>query len=95
MRLVADAIKGKTFSEAENNLRFMQKKGAHPILKLLESAAANAKHNFNVDRSLLTVKSIRVDKGPTLKRSRPRSRGMSSPIKKRSSHISIILDVRN
>ena len=93
--LIAGIVRGKKVNEALSILKFIPKKGAKILYKVIHSATSNAKHNFNVDRSLLTVKSIRVDKGPTLKRSRPRSRGMSSPIKKRSSHITLIMETKN
>ncbi len=91
VRQVADSMKGKRAKEADADLRFLEKGSASVLRKLLRSAMANAKHNFNIDADRLTVKSIRVDKGPALKRSMPRSRGMASPIHKHSSHITLIL----
>ena len=91
VRLVARALRGKSAKEAETALRFMVKKSAEPMLKLLRSAVANAKHNFNIPQEKLFVKNITVDKGPILKRSMPRARGSASPIHKHTSHISIIL----
>ncbi len=93
VRLCADVIRGKTAKQAELQLRALRKGGAEPLVKLLRSAVANAKHNFNItDPETLMVKSIRVDKGPTLKRSMPRARGSAAPIRKRMSHISLVLD---
>lgn len=62
-----------------------------PLLKLLRSAMANAKHNFHLDAERLAVRSVRVDGGPALKRFVPRSRGMANPIRRRTSHITLIL----
>lgn len=90
-RLVADLVRGQTVDRAESQLRFLPQKSAKPILKLLNSAIANAKTNFNKSAKNLYVKSIRVDGGPPLKRSRPRSRGMTNRIRKETSHISLIL----
>ena len=92
VRVVADTIKGKSAGEAETVLDFIPRQAALPIKKLLKSAIANAKHNFNTEKENLVVKSIRVDKGPTLKRFMPRARGVASPIRKRESHITIILE---
>lgn len=90
-RLVSNLIKGRKVKDAENILRSTVKRSALPIHKLLNSAVANAKNNFQIDKDSLFVKNILVNKGPTLKRSLPRARGMATPINKRSSHIVIIL----
>ena len=95
VRTVANLIKGKPAAEAEAVLGFLARKPAIPLQKLLKSAVANAKHNFNVEKENLFVKNIRVDNGPTLKRFMPRARGSASPIRKRESHITIILNVKN
>ncbi len=95
VRLVADAIRGKSAKDASISLKFIPKRSAGPMLKLLRSAVANAKHNFNKEEEDLIVSSVRVDKGPTLKRFMPRARGVASRINKRSSHISIILSTKN
>ena len=92
VRLVADLMRGKSATEAETVLRFLKKRASPHLHKLLKSAIANAKHNFNVEKENLTIKSIRVDQGPTLKRFMPRARGIAAGIKKRSSHISLILE---
>lgn len=88
-------MRGKSVEEADADLSFLTRLAAKPLRKLLKSAIANAKHNFNVEKSNLFVKKITVDKGPTIKRFMPRARGMASPIKKMSSHVTLILDVRN
>ena len=95
VRVVSDLIKGKTIRDAENILRSVSKRSAMPVFKLMNSAIANAKHNFQIDKDSLFVKNILVNKGPTLKRSLPRARGMATPINKRSSHITIILTTKN
>ncbi|OGF63324.1 50S ribosomal protein L22 [Candidatus Giovannonibacteria bacterium RIFCSPLOWO2_01_FULL_44_40] len=95
VRLAADVIKGKSAEEADAALSFLQKRAASALKKLLKSAVANAKHNFSVERENLFVKSIRVDQGPALKRFMPRARGIASPIRKRSSHIELILKTKN
>ncbi len=91
-RLVADLVRGKDAGEAINTLRFMPKKAARIIRKLLESAVANASQNEAIDIDTLYIKKIFVDGGSMLKRIRPRAMGRASRILKRSSHITIILD---
>ena len=91
VRLVAKTIRGKSAKDAETSLKFTAKKTAHPLAKLLHSAVSNAKNNFNVASDKLFVKNITVDKGPVLKRFKPRSKGMANPIHKHTSHITIIL----
>lgn len=91
VRLVCDIIRGMDAEEAQNQLRFLRKKAAKPVLKLLESAMANAENNFKLKRDNLFIKKITADEGPSLKRWRPRAFGRVSEIKKRSSHITIIL----
>lgn len=92
VRLVIDLVRGQTVDRAESQLRFLPQKSAKPILKLLNSAMANAKTNFNKNAENLYVKIIKVDGGPPLKRSRPRSRGRTNRIRKETSHITLILD---
>lgn len=91
-RLIADLIKGATVEEAEKQLKFSPKRGASSLSKLLQSAVSNAKNNFQLDKENLYVKEIRVDKGSILKRYRPRARGRATMIRKRTSHISLVLD---
>ncbi len=91
VRLVADLIRGKTVKEAENQLRLLKKRAKEPLLKLLKSAVANAKNNFNLSPDNLYIAQLRVDEGPALKRWMPRARGSASLIKKRSSHILMVL----
>jgi len=91
VRLVADLIRGKSVSEARHILKFTIKSAAHPLLKLLESAIANANHNFKLEETDLKINHILVNEGPTLKRFRPESRGRTAPIQKKTSHIVIAL----
>lgn len=91
-RLVADVIRGMDAGQAVTTLRFMPKKGAGIIRKVLESAVANADQMGTVDVDTLYVKEILVDGGPMLKRFRPRAQGRATRILKRSSHITVVVD---
>ncbi|MEN8136114.1 MAG: 50S ribosomal protein L22 [Thermodesulfobacteriota bacterium] len=91
-RLVADLIRGKSVDSALNTLRFMPKKGARILRKVIESALANASQNEAIDVDTLYVKTIFIDGGPMLKRIMPRAQGRASRILKRSSHITVVLD---
>jgi large subunit ribosomal protein L22 len=93
-RLVAELIKGKPVDDALTLLKFVRKKGARLVSKVLRSALANAEQNSGIDVDTLYVKRIFVDGGPTLKRWRPRAMGRANRILKRSSHITVILDER-
>jgi large subunit ribosomal protein L22 len=90
-RLVCDLVRGKKVQEALDLLRFTKRGCSRDILKLIQSAVANAnvKGGFDVDN--LYVHRIRVDQGPILKRWLPRARGMATPIQKKTSHITVIL----
>jgi large subunit ribosomal protein L22 len=91
MRVVANMIRGKKVDEAKNILSHVVKKAGDPILGLMNSAIANAKNNFKLEKDSLCVKEIRVDQGYVLKRSLPMSRGSAFPLKKRTSHVEIVL----
>lgn len=91
VRLVADLMRGRSVDEAEKVLKFTVKRSAEPLLKLLNSAIANAENNFGIKREGLYIAEIRVDGGPILKRFMPRARGSVSSIHKKTSHVSIIL----
>ena len=93
-RAVIDLIRGKALREAESILKFTAHKGTESIGKVLKSAAANAEHNYEMDRDLLYVKTAFVDAGPVMKRMMPRAQGRGDIIKKRSSHITIIIGER-
>lgn len=89
---VANLIRGMDVESAKGQLKFSTKRAASVIYKLLNSAAANAKNNFSKQESLLYIKKILVDRGPTYKRFRPTGRGFVSPRNKKTSHITIVLD---
>ena len=91
VRLVVNAVRGLNAQTAETRLAFLQKGAAEPVLKLLRSAMANAQHNFQLAKESLYVKSIVADGGPTIKRSRPRAFGRSATIRKRTTHVTIVL----
>lgn len=92
VRLVVDAIRGMKVNEARAQLMYMNKLAAQPVLKLLNSAIANAQNNHQLSADTLVIKSIAVDEGPTLKRWMPRAFGRATTIRKRMSHISIVLE---
>jgi large subunit ribosomal protein L22 len=90
-RLVADLIRGKSVEQAQSILCFTIKRAASPILKLLNSAAANAKNNFHLDPKELYVAKIWVNEGATYKRVMPRARGSANELRKRTCHVDLIL----
>ncbi|MDO8584618.1 MAG: 50S ribosomal protein L22 [bacterium] len=90
VRLVADVIRGLPVNEAEAQLLYHARRAAHPLLKLLRSASANAKVK-NMDMDRLIVFSITVDQGPMLKRSLPRAMGRATPLQKKMSHVVLTL----
>lgn len=89
---MADLIRGKKVEAAQTILDFTTKGAAKSLLKLLNSAAANAKNNHQLDVSALYISKITVDEGQKYKRWMPRARGQASEIQKKTSHITIILD---
>lgn len=90
VRLLADLIRGKSVEAAEIQLRFSAKGAKTPLLKLLKSVVANAEIK-KMTKEKLYIKSITVDGGPVLKRWRARAFGRAAPIRKRTSHITIVL----
>ncbi len=94
VRLVADLIKGMEVKQAENHLKFLPQRVSGHLLKLLHSAISNAKNNFKIDKDSLYIKEIRVSDGTPFKRWRPVSRGRAFPIMKRTSHINLILGLK-
>jgi len=92
VRLVTDLIRGKSVEEAQMILTFTVKKAAPSLLKLLKSAAANAKEKFNLEERNLYISEIIVNEGQKLKRWRPVSRGSAHRILKRTSNVTIALD---
>jgi len=91
VRRVLRQIKGKTYLEALTLLEFMPYASCAPIIKVLRSATANAKNNLNLDEKTLVVKAAFADKGPTIKRFRPRAQGRAYRILKATSHITIVM----
>ncbi len=91
-RLVVDLIRGKKVEDADTKLGFTDKKAARIVRKVLKSAIANAAQNPNIDENILYVREIFVDQGPALKRWRARAQGRAASIRKRTSHITVILD---
>jgi large subunit ribosomal protein L22 len=92
VRLVCDQIRGKPVDEALATLEFTPRKGAKLVARVLRSGIANAENNQNLDVDSLFVKRIEVGPGPTLKRFLPRAQGRATPLLKRTSHITIVLD---
>jgi large subunit ribosomal protein L22 len=93
-RLVADVVRGKDVNEAIKVLTFMNKKTAGMMKKLIESAVANAEYKKVIDVDNLYVKTVWVDAGPVLKRFRPRAQGRATGVRKKTSHINVVLDER-
>ncbi len=92
VRLVVDMVRGKKVDEALNLLRFTPTPTARYVAKVIKSAAANAENNFQMAPSDLKIVKAFVDEARTLKRFRARSRGQASPILKRYSHITVVVD---
>ena len=90
-REVVDLIRGKTAVDAKVLLSFATRKSATPILKLLNSAVANAKHNHSLAVEDLKVSEVYVDGGPVLKRWMPKAHGRATPVRERTSHINLVL----
>lgn len=89
VRLIARLVHGLSVDQALNLLRFDRRKAALHVRKVLNSAVANAEHNRGADVDNLSVQAVRVDAGPTQKRLRPRARGRSDRLLKRTSHITV------
>lgn len=94
VRLVADIIRDLPVNEARTQLLHLRKRACRPLLKLLESAVANATHNFSLKQEDLFIKEIKVDAGSVLKRWQPRAFGRATPIRRPSCHIFISLDTK-
>ena len=91
-RLVIDLVRGKDVNEAIKTLTFLNKKTAGLVKKLIESAVANAEYKKVMDVDNLYVKTIWVDQGPVLKRFRPRAQGRAFGVRKKTSHINVVLE---
>ena len=94
VRLVIDMVRGKSANEALDILRFVNKRAALPVSKLVASAVANAEENFGVSRDDLFVAKIFADEAPTRKWRRFGARGRFKPIMRRSSHVTVVLRER-
>jgi large subunit ribosomal protein L22 len=92
VRLVVDVVRGKPVDQALSILQYMPHKAAREVARTIKSAAANAENNFNMVPEDLVVKTIYADEGPTTKRFMPRARGRADRIRKRTSHITVIVD---
>jgi len=90
-RLVVDLIRGKSVGEAIAILRHTPKAASPIVEKLLNSAIANAEHNYQMNVERLYISQAYVNEGPTMKRYRPRAQGRAFPIKKRTSHITLVV----
>jgi large subunit ribosomal protein L22 len=93
VRLVAAVIRGQKVERAEGILMTTVKRASDPIMSLLNSAVANAKNNFSLAKEDLFVKSLTVDNGAILYRRMPRARGVAYAIRKRTSHVTLVLGV--
>lgn len=94
VRIVIDLVRGKPVKEALDILRFVPKRASGVLAKVIQSAAANATHNFEMEEDRLYVAGAYVNEGPVLKRIRPRMRGQAFAILKRSSHVTVVLRER-
>jgi len=91
IRLVANLIQKMPVGKALDQLQFINKLASGPVANLIKSAIANAEHNFELDKDNLFIKELTINQGPTLKRSMPRAHGRATPIRKRTSHINLVL----
>lgn len=94
VRQVVDLIRGKDVDEALAILRFTPKRASIPVAKVIKSAAANAEHNYDMNRDNLYVAKAYVDQGPTLKRWQARGMGRADIVRSRTSHITVIVKER-
>lgn len=94
VRIVLDVIRGVGYTDAVAILKSTRKAACEPLLKVLESAAANAENNLNMSKGELYVAECYANAGPILKRVMPRAKGSASRINKRTSHITVILDTK-
>lgn len=92
VRLVVDMIRGRGVEQALGILEFTAKRAARLVAKTLKSAVANAESTQNVDVDALYVKRVYVDEGPVLKRFLPRAHGRATQVRKRTSHVTVVVD---
>ena len=88
-------MRGKEVGEAISILKLTNKRSSPVVEKLVKSAVANAEHNYDMDIDNLYISEIFADEGPTMKRFRPRAKGMASPINKRTSHVVVVVSEKN
>jgi len=93
VRLLADMVRGRKVTTALTTLSLMNKRAAEPVLKLIQSAMANAKHNHAMVPEDLRIKTITVDGGPVTKRWMPKAHGRATPVRQRTSHVNLVLEV--
>jgi large subunit ribosomal protein L22 len=93
-RRVIDLVRGKSVSDALDILRWAPQSASEPVAKVIASAAANAQNNEGLDPATLVVATVYADEGPTAKRIRPRAQGRAFRIRKRTSHITVIVESR-
>ena len=91
-RRVVDLVRGMPVQEALDQLRFQPQAASEPVAKVIASAAANAENNKQLDPATLFISTAYVDEGPTLKRFRPRAQGRAYRIRKRTSHITVVVE---
>lgn len=91
IRLVVDVVRGLQVNKALDQLKFTNKLAVKPVIKLINSAVANAVNNFELEENNLYIKEVRVDDGPTAHRWMPRAYGRATPIRKRTSHVNLVL----
>ena len=90
-RLIVDTVRGQKALDAQAQLRLMPQKAAHEVYKLIATAMANAEHNFGLSKNDLLIKEIVANQGPTFKRYKPRARGSADTIRRKMTHLSIVL----
>ena len=93
-RRVIDLVRGKSVAEALDILRWAPQAASEPVAKVIASAAANAQNNEGLDPTTLVVATVFADEGPTAKRIRPRAQGRAYRIRKRTSHITVVVESR-
>ena len=92
VRAVVELLKGLDVDSAQAQLRYLTKRSAKPLNKLLNSAVANARNNFGLDKNYLYIKEITVNEGMKLKRFKPKGFGLAMPIQRKTSHVKVVLD---
>lgn len=91
IRRVIDQIRGRSYQEALMILEFLPYKAGGPVWQIIHSAAANANHNYKLDKKKLVIETIFADEGPILKRIRPRAQGRAYKIQKPTCHITVVM----